>query len=151
LQLESGTFCEWHGNRHLASQQSADSLTDALRSLVAILESSFGISAHIIRLNMYRDGDDFKPFHHDRCIDEFGSPQVTVVASFGSPRELSFRNAHSIDITSLIMTNGSVLAFPAGINAEFSHGVQRMGSACNGSRISLIIWGPKTDTCACQG
>ena len=48
------------------------------------------------RLNVYRDGKDWKPFHHDSHAFSKGQQEdFTAGASFGAPRALAFQHVRA--------------------------------------------------------
>ena len=93
------------------------------------------------RLNYYRDGKDWKPFHHDSHAYAKGKGQedFTVGASFGSERQLEFLHEPSGAIMAFPQRNGDVFAFDTAVNQKFKHGVPK--AARGGPRISIICWG----------
>jgi len=151
---EGRDFSEWHGARHLGIQfegqgarHDGPSAPVALRETVAKLEAAFGIEASASRLNLYRSNRDYKPFHFDRGRDSTGIPQVTVGASFGATRELTFVHVRSGVTASFPQRNGDVFAFTPELNTVFMHGVPKVGHGSqqrnDAPRLSLILWGAR--------
>merc|ERR1711957_476887 len=120
-----------------------------LREMVAKMEKAFGIKATASRINLYRSGDDYKPFHCDRGRDDAGNPQVTVGASFGATRELTMMHIKSGVTATFPCGNGDVFSFTPELNKTFMHGVPKIGYGSpsevdgRGERLSLILWGSK--------
>lgn len=176
---EGREFSDWHGSRHQGIQfEGAGARHDdpgappALREAVARMEDAFGIRASASRLNCYRSNKDYKPLHYDRGRDSQGVPQMTVGASFGATRDLSFVHVASGVTTVFPQRNGDVFAFTPEINQVFMHGVPKVGCGRgrgasrsgwdawqrdangaggdatggteeDGPRVSLIIWGSR--------
>eukprot|EP00747_Dinoflagellata_sp_TGD_P204758 gnl/TRDRNA2_/TRDRNA2_78461_c0_seq1.p1 gnl/TRDRNA2_/TRDRNA2_78461_c0~~gnl/TRDRNA2_/TRDRNA2_78461_c0_seq1.p1 ORF type:complete len:324 (-),score=47.44 gnl/TRDRNA2_/TRDRNA2_78461_c0_seq1:144-1115(-) len=145
-------FEEWGGGVHLGVQFLGDSCRhDApsspatLREIVARLEATFGIEASATRLNFYRSGHDYKPLHRDRGRGPDGAPTVTVGASFGAPRELTFMHIKSGMVTTFPQSNGDVFAFTPELNDVFMHGIPRLDDNRleDQPRLSLILWGSR--------
>mmetsp|Transcript_35339 Transcript_35339/g.100398 ORF Transcript_35339/g.100398 Transcript_35339/m.100398 type:complete len:239 (-) Transcript_35339:149-865(-) len=156
-------FSDWHGGRHLGMQfqgedQGArhddENEPPALKALVAKLEKAFGIRASASRINLYRNGDDYKPFHRDRGRDEDGTPQITIGASFGGTRELTMVHIKTGVTASFPMRNGDVFSFTPELNTTFMHGVPKIGYGSpaevegKGERLSLILWGSRVSLCS---
>lgn len=93
------------------------------------------------RLNYYRDGKDWKPFHHDShaYAKGKGKEDFTVGASFGSERQLEFLHEPSGAVMAFPQRNGDIFAFDTDVNAKFKHGVPK--AVRGGPRISIICWG----------
>jgi len=115
------------------------------RQLLARLDAYFDVEILATRLNFYRDGSDFKPFHHDSHA--YGSDgqkeDFTMGASFGSVRELAFRHEASGQAFTFPQGNGDIFAFDSEVNRTFTHGVPKMkgGAEKAGPRFSIIAWG----------
>ena len=101
-------------------------------AVIARLGEYFDLDIFATRLNFYRDGSDWKPFHHDSHAYAKGHGGVkedfTVGASFGAQRHLAWR--HAVDNSSdaqfsFPQANGDVFAFASDVNDRFMHGVPR--------------------------
>lgn len=151
---EGKDFSDWHGGRHLGMQFQGEgarhdgpSAPSTLKALVARMEKTFGMRADASRLNLYRSNADFKPLHADRGRDSKGVPQMTVGASFGAARELTFAHWRSGVSMSFLQSNGDVFAFTPELNDVFLHGVPKPGkNEAMGQRLSLILWGPRVSS-----
>jgi hypothetical protein len=82
------------------------------------LAAFFDVEVFASRLNFYRDGTDWKPFHHDSHA--FGSSGLredfTMGASFGDSRSLAFLHQPSGSVFALPQENGDVFAFTSTAN-----------------------------------
>lgn len=89
-------------------------------------------------INLYPSGRDRKSFHKDN----FGQ-NITIGASFGAARNLSFRHTESRDEFHFPQDNGDVFAFREGVNDAFLHGIHPLSKdqPDPGPRISVIIMG----------
>jgi len=150
LLVEGKDFSDWHGSRHMGlhfEKRSGAEACSARAELVKRMEEAFGIRASAVRLNLYRSNRDYKPLHYDRGRDSEGVPQMTVGASFGAARELTFMHVKSGVTVSFPQCNGDVFAFTPEINEVFMHGVPRVGGDLStepdNPRMSLIIWGAR--------
>jgi len=150
LLVEGKDFSDWHGSRHMGlhfEKRSGAEACSARAELVKRMEDTFGIRASAVRLNLYRSNRDYKPLHYDRGRDSEGVPQMTVGASFGAARELTFMHVKSGVTVSFPQCNGDVFAFTPEINEVFMHGVPRVRSNLShepdNPRMSLIIWGAR--------
>jgi len=72
---------------------------------------------------------------------------VTVGASFGATRELTFVHVRSGVTASFPQRNGDVFAFTPELNTVFMHGVPKVGHGSqqrnDAPRLSLILWGAR--------
>lgn len=149
-------FTEWHGSRHMGIQFEGEGARHdgpdappAFQAAVARLEAAFGIRASASRINLYRSSRDYKPLHFDRGRDNNGTPQMTVGASFGATRDLTFVHARTGVTATFPQNNGDVFAFTPELNKVFSHGVPRLSMGASTEpddetpRLSLIIWGAR--------
>jgi len=108
----------------------------------------FDVDVFATRLNFYRDGSDWKPYHHDSHA--FGAngrkEDFTMGASFGAPRALSFLHESSASSFEFPQKNGDVFAFSSEVNAAMKHGVPQLSGqeqfAVN-PRFSIIAWGSR--------
>lgn len=87
-------------------------------------------------INLYPQGRDMKNFHKDN----FGQG-ITIGASFGATRDLSFRHDSCGDEFAFPQENGDVFAFREGVNRAFLHGMHPLPKSVPdpGPRISVIM------------
>lgn len=124
----SSSIVEW--SKHLKHED--PSFSETFNLVVQSLSEFFDCDVFATRLNFYRDGSDWKPFHHDSHA--FGSNGIkedfTMGASFGASRELAFlHDASSIQFT-FPQNNGDVFAFDSEVNAKFKHGMHSEPDQC---------------------
>jgi len=93
-------------------------------------------------INIYPGGSDGKNFH----MDNFGQ-NITIGASFGATRNLTFRHAATREEFDFPQENGDVFAFRESVNSAFLHGMHPMKRTASdpGSRISVIMMGRARD------
>jgi len=89
-------------------------------------------------INLYPTGSDSKNFHKDN----FGQ-NITIGASFGATRSLTFRHGRTGDEFHFPQENGDVFAFREKVNNVFLHGMHplRTRDPDPGPRISVIVMG----------
>lgn len=101
-------FVTWHGDSHLIADDKKQGgkwkqASPTFQAVIAKMENHFkGFHILATRFNWYRDTTDWKPFHHDAAAikPRFAKTQnVTVAASFGITREVSFQHAAHHDMT----------------------------------------------------
>merc|ERR1719401_2331598 len=83
----------------------------------------------------YRDGADWKPYHHDSAAfnpQRARNQNCTIGISFGASRELGFRHAKTGEYLYFPQTNGMLFFFGRDANIRQQHGK---------GRISIILWG----------
>ncbi|GAB5036095.1 oxoglutarate iron-dependent oxygenase [Nannochloropsis oceanica] len=138
---EGGGFVTW--SQHLKFENPGFSPT--FQQLLARLDAYFDVEILATRLNFYRDGSDFKPFHHDsHAYGTNGKKEdFTMGASFGSTRKLAFRHEVSGQTFTIAQANGDIFAFDSEVNRAFTHGVPKIkgGAEKAGPRFSIIAWG----------
>lgn len=115
-------------------------------SIVKSMAEYFKVEVYQTRLNYYKDGIDWKPFHHDSHAYSDGTNKIiedfTMGASFGDSRELEFMHESSGAKFKFPQNNGDIFAFNAEVNKKFMHGVPKVFKLKN-SRFSIIAWGKK--------
>ena len=135
----SGGVVSW--SRHLKHESPSFSRT--FSSVVAQLSREFDVDVFATRLNFYRDGSDWKPFHRDShayCGD--AKEDFTMGASFGDSRDLAFRHGAGGYEFSFPQRDGDVFAFGSSTNEAFLHGIPKLRSKkLGGPRFSIIAWG----------
>lgn len=112
-------------------------------TIVAFLADYFDVEVYATRLNYYRDGETWKPFHHDshayggRALRE----DFTVGISLGQSRALEWLHEPSGRVFSFPQDNGDCFAFDSEVNQRFKHGVPKSRDPNCGDRFSIIAWG----------
>lgn len=118
-------------------------ISATFNAIVELLDHYFDVEVYATRLNYYRDGSTWKPFHHDshayggRALRE----DFTVGISLGQARELQFLHEPSGRIFSFPQDNGDCFAFTNEVNTKFKHGVPKSADASCKDRFSIIVWG----------
>ena len=139
LASKGGGMVNW--SKHLKHENPEFSQT--LARIVDAMSEYFDVDVYATRLNFYRDGTDWKPFHHDSHA--YGGREkredFTMGASFGGERELTFLHEPSGSQFSFPQRNGDVFAFTTEVNKRFKHGVPKLTRGIGGPRFSIIAWG----------
>lgn len=111
--------------------------------IIKKMEDYFNVEIYHTRLNFYKDGKDWKPFHHDSHA--YGNKSLredfTMGASFGASRELSILHPKTDQTFTFPQNNGDVFAFTSEVNKVFQHGVPKSKHIDIGPRFSIIVWG----------
>jgi hypothetical protein len=154
---------KWHGDTHLIADDKLDwkSKCPTFLEVVEKMRHYFDLDVQATRFNLYRKGE-WKPYHHDAAAVDASKADrqnITVAASFGATREISFQYAKTGDpiesraTVSFPLPNGTVYTFGAQVNVDWRHGVlpvlkDQSAEAAPPSegtpstdRISIIIWG----------
>eukprot|EP00754_Rhynchopus_humris_P007304 Rhum_TRINITY_DN13406_c0_g1::Rhum_TRINITY_DN13406_c0_g1_i1::g.59898::m.59898 len=137
--LEDTGLVAW--SKHCKHEDPSFSKTFA--KVVARMEKHFDTSAFATRLNVYRDGTDWKPLHHDSHAYHHGAgskEDFTMGLSFGCKRDLEFMHVASETKFMFPQASGDCFAFTSVANKEFMHGVPKDPRA-SGLRLSIIAWG----------
>jgi hypothetical protein len=137
---------EW--SKHLRHDNAE--FSETLREIVRRMSEYFDVDVYATRLNFYRDGKDWKPYHHDSHAYANGHKEdFTMGASFGASRELSFLHEESKASFEFPQKNGDVFAFSSEVNSKFKHGIPQLLSSSasrkcdNAPRFSIIAWGKR--------
>lgn len=139
-------WVSWHEGAHLISQNPAGSRT--YQDVLERVRRQFDIApGHCgTRFNWYRDGSDWKPFHHDSAAfnaQRASEQNCTVGVSFGAGRELAFRHARTGELIYFPQRNGMLFFFGRDVNIRWQHGLNALPAEQQGSegRVSVIVWG----------
>eukprot|EP00927_Polykrikos_kofoidii_P067826 TRINITY_DN63267_c0_g1_i1.p1 TRINITY_DN63267_c0_g1~~TRINITY_DN63267_c0_g1_i1.p1 ORF type:complete len:401 (-),score=48.94 TRINITY_DN63267_c0_g1_i1:196-1296(-) len=111
----------------------------AHRYVLEHLVSLFDVQPLAWWINVYSSGRDSKAFHKDKFVGQ----NITIGASFGATRNLTFRHGISRDEFHFSQENGDVFAFRDRVNSAFLHGMHPLRSSDPdpGTRISVIVMG----------
>lgn len=129
-------------SKHLKSEN--PEFSETFHKIVDAMATYFDVEVYATRMNFYRDGTDWKPFHHDSHA--YGGraqrEDFTMGASFGGSRELVFLHEPSGQTFTFPQNNGDVFAFTSEVNKRFKHGVPKAAkSGQSDPRFSIIAWG----------
>jgi hypothetical protein len=145
----------WHGDTHLIADDHTKykELCPKFCEIVEKMANYFNIKVEATRFNLYRDGSDWKPFHHDAAaIDpkKANKQNITIGLSLGATREAAFECAKAEQgnrrVLSIPLENGSIYGFTKNINIEWRHGILQLPieqQRSIGNRVSIILWGSK--------
>jgi hypothetical protein len=139
-------WISWHEGAHLLSQNPTGSkmyqhVLDKMCEYFAVAEKNRGT-----RFNWYRDGSDWKPFHHDSAAfnpQRAQTQNCTIGISFGDSRDLAFRHAKTGELLYFPQKNGMLFYFGRDANIVWQHGINALPEKEQGGkgRISIILWG----------
>jgi len=141
-------WVSWHEGSHLLTKNPKNSTT--FQDILSRICESFAIEQHGgdigTRFNWYRDGSDWKPFHHDSAafnVQRANDQNCTVGISLGAPRELAFRHAKTGELVYFPQTNGMLFFFGRDVNIRWQHGLNALpkDEQDGKGRISIILWG----------
>jgi len=142
-------WISWHEGAHLLSQNPTGSKT--YHKIVQRIGEYFNAAENNrgTRFNWYRDGSDWKPFHHDSAAfnaDRAKNQNCTIGISFGASRELAFRHAKTGELIYFPQKNGMLFYFGRDANIIWQHGINALPEKEQDGkgRISIILW------CLCQ-
>jgi len=113
------------------------------RKIVNRMAEYFDIEIYHTRLNFYKDGSDWKPFHHDShaYCNKSLREDFTIGASFGASRELAILHDKTEQTFRFPQNNGDIFAFTSKVNQLFQHGIPKSNKIDIGPRFSIIVWG----------
>lgn len=136
-----------HGDSHLIADDNLDwkEKVPTFQYILDKIASYFNVTIKNTRFNLYKDSNDWKPYHHDAAAVKEHISKVqnfTVGISLGATREISFEHVKSKTIISIPLLNCTAYAFSKDVNIEWKHGVPQIhpDNAFNEGRISIIAW-----------
>lgn len=143
---QKAEWLSWHEGAHLLSQNPTGSrmyqrVLDKMCEYFSVGEKNRGT-----RFNWYRDGSDWKPFHHDSAAfnpQRAKNQNCTIGISFGASRDLALRHAKTGELIYFPQKNGMLFFFGRDANIIWQHGINALpDSQQDGKgRISIILWG----------
>lgn len=113
--------------------------------ILEYLSRYFDVEVYASRLNYYRNGADWKPYHHDShayCPHKQDKEDFTIGVSFGEQRVLSFKHVRTGQIFDIPQRNGDCFAFNSIVNSKFQHGILKATQSSK-ERFSIIAWGKR--------
>jgi len=131
-ELKENNIVKW--SKHYKYENPTFSPT--FNKIIEKLSKDFNVDVKCTRLNYYKDGNDYKPYHRDSHVE---NENFTLGCSLGSSRVLSFMHETSKKKFHFEQNNGDIFAFDDIVNKDFLHGVPRSNDS--GERISIILWG----------
>ncbi|CAK9109144.1 unnamed protein product [Durusdinium trenchii] len=138
-------WVSWHEGAHLLSQNpsASDTYNEVIDSLCQYFSATDPNRG--TRFNWYRDGSDWKPFHHDSAAfneQRAANQNCTIGISFGSTRELAFRHAKTGELIYVPQKNGMLFYFGRDVNIIWQHGINALPEQEQDGkgRISIILW-----------
>ena len=138
----------WHGDTHLIADDSADwkKSVPTFQYIIDKISEYFNMDVKSTRFNLYKDSDDWKPFHHDAAAIKPHIARIqnfTVGVSFGATRSIAFEHSKTNTTISIPLQNGTAYAFSKDININWKHGIPQVdpSNKFNEGRISIIAWG----------
>lgn len=151
-EITNDVYKPWHGDSHLIADDNSNidwkSNSELFQNIIKKLCSYFCMTPSATRLNYYTDSKDWKPYHHDAAAlkeNKARTQNITVGASFGLTREISFESTHRNKedrlTFNLTLKDSTVYSFGNKVNIDFRHGIPQLKEESNYGRISIIIWG----------
>ena len=138
----------WHGDTHLIADDNLHwkKQVPTFQFITDKITEYFTMDIKSTRFNLYKDSNDWKPYHHDAAAikEHIAAIQnFTVGISFGATREISFENAKTKTTISIPLQNCTLYAFSKDVNIKWKHGIPQIhhDKAHNNGRISIIAWG----------
>ena len=138
----------WHGDSHLIAD---DKMKDGnwkqecprLQCIIDSIANMYNMKVMSTRVNLYRDGTDWKPYHHDAAAikDHIKKIQnITVAVNFGATRDVGFCHVKSGVTIDIPLIDGYIYSFGEKVNVDWKHGILR-GPSNLAPRFSVILWG----------
>ena len=121
--------------------ENPDGVSKVFGRIIDMCAEYFDVEVYATRLNYYRDGSQWKPYHHDSHA--YGGKALredfTMGISLGTTRALSFLHEPTKLNFEFPQKNGDMFAFTSDVNNRFMHGVPK--TRVEGDRFSIIAWG----------
>jgi hypothetical protein len=138
----------WHGDTHLIADDNMSwkGKTPTFNFIIEKISLYFNIDVKSTRLNLYKNSNDWKPYHHDAAAFKDNIAKIqnfTIGVSFGATRSISFEHAKSKNIVAIPLENSSAYGFGKDVNIIWKHGIPQIekDKEFNEGRISIIVWG----------
>ena len=136
----------WHGDTHLIADDHLKwkSKSPTFNMVIERIKNYFKMDIKATRFNLYKDTNQWKPFHHDAAAvkkDKMNTQNFTVGVSFGVTREAAFEHSVKRTTVSIPQPDGCIYAFSKDTNIIWKHGILQDTSIRNHGRISVIAWG----------
>ena len=138
----------WHGDSHLIADDKIEGgnwkeLCPRFSNLINSISKMFNMKVTSTRINEYRNGNDWKPYHHDAAaIKEHMKKiqNITVSISFGGTRSVAFQHSKTYNTFSIPLMDGYIYSFGQKVNTEYKHGILKDDLEIP-PRLSIILWG----------
>jgi len=139
----------WHGDTHYIADDRRPEWKNKCPTFTMVVDriaKYFEMDVNATRFNLYRDGKEWKPYHHDAAaVDpkKAKSQNITAGVSFGSVRDASFQHARNRTVVSVPLSDGMIYTFGNKVNTDWRHGVPQLANPTENDkgRISLVLWG----------
>lgn len=138
----------WHGDNHLIADDNLNwkEKIPTFTYILSEIEKYFDIEIKNTRLNLYKDSNDWKPFHHDAAAVKKHIAEIqdfTVGISLGATRDIAFESIKDKTVVSVPLLNCTVYGFAKDININWKHGIPQIhhDKSFSDGRISIIVWG----------
>ena len=138
----------WHGDTHLIADDKINWKDDVptFQNIISDIEKYFNFKTISTRFNLYKNSNDWKPFHHDAAAikPHIAEKQNTTIAiSFGATRETAFQFNDNKCVVSFPLHDNSVYVFGKDVNINWKHGIPQLpeDKFNEDKRISIIMWG----------
>jgi hypothetical protein len=145
----------WHGNDKIAGthfivddKQNWKNDCYFFNYVIDVVSNFFNMKVVSTRFNIYKDTDNWKPFHRDAAAVKphiAKKQNFTVAVSFGVSRTAAFQHMKNDIVISLPHGDGYVYAFCNDTNIDWMHGILQEKEKKEIGRISIILWGWKDD------
>jgi hypothetical protein len=118
---------------------SSNTYKDVVRKSCAFFEVELANAL----MSYYPNGSSWRQPHHDAY--KFNSnlrENMTVIASLGDTRVLSFKHQTNGILVHAPLKNGMLIYFNDGINNDWKHGIEPLlASGHSTSRVAISMWG----------
>jgi len=136
----------WHGDTHLIADDHLKwkSKSPTFNMVIERIKKYFKMDIKATRFNLYKDTNQWKPFHHDAAAvkkDKMNTQNFTVGVSFGVTRDAAFEHSIKRTTVSIPQPDGCIYAFSKDTNIIWKHGILQDKLIRNQGRISVIAWG----------
>jgi len=143
----------WHGDTHLIADDHMNwkEKVPTFKYILDQIKDKFNIEIKSSRFNLYKDSNDWKPFHHDAAAIKEHIAEIqnfTVGISLGATRDITFEHAKTKSTISFNLPNCTAYAFSKNVNINWKHGIPKIhpDKAVNEGRISIIAWAKCEET-----
>jgi len=149
MENKSALLRPWHGDTHWVADDACGwkERSPTYQMVVQRVSDYLGLTVNSTRLNWYKDGTEFKPFHHDAAAmseEKAAVQNISVGISFGATRELALEESEAKRVITIPLHDGTVYSIGRDANVLWRHGILRTREALEEGRISIVLWGHRT-------
>jgi hypothetical protein len=105
-----------------------------LLELCNLIEINFNVKIAGIWSNLYRNGEDYTPYHQDSYAQK-----KTFIISLGAARDLCFKSIETKNVEKYLTKSGDLIVFDKECNMKYKHSLPKR-KMIKTPRISIVFF-----------